>query len=182
MNTSAMPAPSDVDEFEYAGLGKVPTAAVKSPRVGPRVRCNGSAYTPGHSVGGRRGYGVEYGDRWQISGGACRRLLCDDPALVVINRMRLYEYYLRKSRRNACRCAFVLWPSAGANAPFRSPRCRAYALRLMPCATHGLHALALQLYDRLVSLQHWPPQAVAPVAVAEPNTMRYLKEDGYEVH
>ena len=33
MNTSAVPAPSDVDEFEYAGLRKAPAPVIKPPRV-----------------------------------------------------------------------------------------------------------------------------------------------------
>ncbi len=33
MNASAVPAPSDVDEFAYAGLRKAPAAVVKPPRV-----------------------------------------------------------------------------------------------------------------------------------------------------
>tara|TARA_B100001750_G_C15497780_1_gene595290 strand:+ start:217 stop:834 length:618 start_codon:yes stop_codon:yes gene_type:complete len=50
MNATAVPAPPDIDEFEYAGLTKAPSSIVKCPRVAESPLHLECKYTYSHNI------------------------------------------------------------------------------------------------------------------------------------
>ena len=96
MNASAVPAPSDVDEFAYAGLRKAPAAVVNPPQGGRESSATGVRVHANGGIGERRGRRGEYGGLRQSGGRADDRFIADGAvdtlALAPIGRLGYLDY------------------------------------------------------------------------------------------